>query len=43
MSALEMVHVRRMRGEERRTDVCGKEKVHGEKDEGGGREDKCLR
>ena len=39
-SAVERVHVRRMR-EEGRTTVCGREGAC-KKDEGGGGEDKCL-
>ena len=42
MSAVERVHVRKMREEEGRTNVCGREGAC-EKDEGGGGEDKCLR
>ena len=42
MSAVERVHVRRMREEEGRTNVCGREGAC-KKDEGGGGEDKCLR
>ena len=41
MSAVERVHGRRMRREEGRTNVCGREGAW-EKDDGGGGEDKCL-